>query len=77
MRRVGRTAPWLGIDTSDCPVAVRPSVFHNDGADGLNRFLAGTGTATGRSEAVGGRSVPLRSFPGRVLMAAVTAESTA
>jgi hypothetical protein len=32
---------WLGMDTSDCPVAVEPSIFHNHGADELDRFLAG------------------------------------
>jgi hypothetical protein len=30
------------MDTSDCPVAIQPSVFHNHGADELKRFLAGT-----------------------------------
>jgi hypothetical protein len=33
---------WLGMDTSDCPVALEPSVFHNHGAPELDRFLAGT-----------------------------------
>jgi hypothetical protein len=29
------------MDSSDCPVAVEPSIFHNHGADELKRFLAG------------------------------------
>jgi hypothetical protein len=30
------------MDTSDCPVALEPNVFHNNGAAELKRFLAGT-----------------------------------
>jgi hypothetical protein len=32
---------WLGMETSDCVVAVEPSIFHSHGADELERFLAG------------------------------------
>jgi hypothetical protein len=32
---------WLGMETSDCAVAVQPSIFHGRGADELERFLAG------------------------------------
>jgi hypothetical protein len=32
---------WLGMDTSDCPVAMEPSIFHSSGADELKRFLTG------------------------------------
>jgi hypothetical protein len=32
---------WLGMETSDCAAAINPGVFHNRGADELNRFLAG------------------------------------
>ena len=32
---------WLGMETSDCVVALEPSIFHGRGADELDRFLAG------------------------------------
>lgn len=32
---------WLGQETSDCAAALEPSIFHNRGADELERFLAG------------------------------------
>jgi hypothetical protein len=32
---------WLGMETSDCVVALGPSIFHGRGADELDRFLAG------------------------------------
>lgn len=32
---------WLGMETSDCTVAVQPSIFHNNGADERNRLLTG------------------------------------
>ena len=32
---------WLGMETSDCAVAVQPSIFHNNGAAELDRFLMG------------------------------------
>lgn len=32
---------WLGMETSDCAVALEPSIFHGHGADELDRFLAG------------------------------------
>jgi len=34
---------WLGMETSDCAVALEPSIFHGRGADELDRFLDGTG----------------------------------
>jgi hypothetical protein len=37
----GTEPRWLGMDTSDCPVALEPSIFHSHGADELDRFLAG------------------------------------
>jgi hypothetical protein len=43
----GAQPRWLGMDTSDCPVAIEPSIFHNHGAAELKRFLAG---ARGRGE---------------------------
>jgi hypothetical protein len=32
---------WLGMETSDCVVALQPGFYHNQGADELDRFLAG------------------------------------
>jgi hypothetical protein len=32
---------WLGMETSDCVVALEPSIFHGHGAHELDRFLAG------------------------------------
>lgn len=32
---------WLGMETSDCVVALEPGFFHNRGADERNRFFAG------------------------------------
>jgi hypothetical protein len=32
---------WLGMETSDCVVAVEPGFFHSHGADERDRFLAG------------------------------------
>lgn len=32
---------WLGMESSDCPVAIEPGVFHDQGADERRRFLAG------------------------------------
>ncbi len=32
---------WLGMETSDCAVALKPSIFHGSGADELDRFLDG------------------------------------
>jgi hypothetical protein len=33
---------WLGMETSACAAAINPSIFHNHGADELQRFLAGS-----------------------------------
>ena len=38
---------WLGMESSDCAVALEPSIFHGRGAEELTRFLAGT---AGREE---------------------------
>jgi hypothetical protein len=32
---------WLGMETGDCTVAIEPSIYHGQGADERNRFLAG------------------------------------
>jgi hypothetical protein len=32
---------WLGMESSDCAVAIEPGHFHNHGADERQRFLAG------------------------------------
>lgn len=32
---------WLGMESSDCPVAIEPGIFHSQGADERRRFLAG------------------------------------
>jgi hypothetical protein len=32
---------WLGMETSDCAVAVEPGIFHSQGADERDRFLSG------------------------------------
>ena len=32
---------WLGMESSDCPVAIQPGIFHSQGADERRRFLAG------------------------------------
>jgi hypothetical protein len=37
----GLESRWLGMETSDCAVAVQPSIFHGRGADELKRFLTG------------------------------------
>jgi hypothetical protein len=37
----GMEPRWLGMETSDCVVAVEPSMYHNYGATELERFLAG------------------------------------
>ncbi len=37
----GMEPRWLGMETSDCAVAVEPSIFHNPGPAELDRFLAG------------------------------------
>jgi hypothetical protein len=29
---------WLGMETSECAVAVEPRIFHNRGGDELERF---------------------------------------
>lgn len=36
----GLEARWLGMETSDCSVAVEPGFYHNQGADECDRFLA-------------------------------------
>jgi hypothetical protein len=38
---------WLGMESTDCAVALEPSIFHGRGAEELTRFLAGT---AGREE---------------------------
>jgi hypothetical protein len=43
----GMQPRWLGMETSDCAVALEPSIFHGHGADELDRFLHG---ARSRSE---------------------------
>jgi len=40
-QRHGLEPRWLGMDTSDCPVALQPSIFHSQGAAELDRFLGG------------------------------------
>ena len=40
--RYGLQPRWLGMETSDCAVALEPSIFHGNGADELDRFLDGT-----------------------------------
>jgi hypothetical protein len=32
---------WLGMESSDCPAALEPSIFHGHGSDELKRFLDG------------------------------------
>lgn len=32
---------WLGMETSDCAVALEPSIYHGRGADELKRFVTG------------------------------------
>jgi hypothetical protein len=39
--RHGFEPRWLGMDTSDCAAALEPSVFHDQGAVELERFLSG------------------------------------
>lgn len=39
--RYGLEPRWRGYDSSDCAAAIGPSVFHDRGADELERFLAG------------------------------------
>jgi hypothetical protein len=41
-QQLGVEPRWLGMDTSDCPVALEPNVFDNHGAAEFKRFLAGT-----------------------------------
>ncbi len=38
---------WLGMESSDCPVAIQPGIFSGHGADERQRFLQG---AAGRGE---------------------------
>lgn len=38
---------WLGMESSDCPVAIQPCIFSGHGADERQRFLQGT---AGRGE---------------------------
>jgi hypothetical protein len=40
-QRHGLEPRWLGMESSDCAAAINPGIFHNRGADELNRFLAG------------------------------------
>ena len=40
-QKLGVEPRWLGMETSDCAVALEPSVFYQHGADELQRFLAG------------------------------------
>lgn len=40
-RRHGLAPRWLGMETSDCAVAIEPGFFHNRGADERDRFFAG------------------------------------
>ncbi len=37
----GVTPRWIGMESSDCPAAVEPHNFHQQGADELARFFAG------------------------------------
>lgn len=37
----GVTPRWIGMESSDCPAAIEPNRFHNQGGDELERFLAG------------------------------------
>jgi hypothetical protein len=46
-KRHGLHPRWLEMETSDCAVALDPSIFHSRGATELDRFLAG---ARGRDE---------------------------
>lgn len=39
--RHGLEPRWLGDESSDCAAALDPSIFHDHGADELERFLAG------------------------------------
>ena len=32
---------WIGMESSDCPAALEPSIYHERGGDELRRFLAG------------------------------------
>lgn len=38
---IGFQPRWLGMDTSDCAVAINPSNFRDEGADEQQRFLTG------------------------------------
>lgn len=46
-RRHGLEPRWLGMETSDCAAAIDPGIFHDRGAQELDRFLAG---ASSRNE---------------------------
>jgi hypothetical protein len=35
------TPRWIGMESSDCPAALEPSIFHQRGGEELKRFLAG------------------------------------
>jgi hypothetical protein len=35
------TPRWIGMESSDCPAALEPSIYHQNGGDELKRFLAG------------------------------------
>ena len=37
----GVTPRWIGMESSDCPAALEPGIYHQSGADELKRFLAG------------------------------------
>ncbi|MGZ6564567.1 MAG: hypothetical protein ACXVH1_34335 [Solirubrobacteraceae bacterium] len=39
--RHGVTPRWIGMESSDCPAALEPNVFHNHGGVELKRFLEG------------------------------------
>src|SRR5436309_12093825 len=39
--RHGVTPRWIGMESSDCPAAVEPNVFHGHGGIELRRFLEG------------------------------------
>lgn len=39
--RHGLQPRWLGMESSDCAIAIEPGVFHNRGAAERDRFLAG------------------------------------
>src|SRR6185312_3243462 len=37
----GLAPRWLRMESSDCAAALNPSIYHDRGADELERFLAG------------------------------------